>query len=415
VNTNLTLPTMSVMPDDHNGHRQWLTLDWVNGANRAQSLAVKLDWDAHEGGQDGLMANFDGLFQHIWLMGYEAGVNDDRQAREDGYSHGAHPDFPNPFPEHDDRRYTFNDGMAARRDDNDAGQRIEGLIGQAAQLGRDLHTRTSERDEAIERVNQLMNDVSDLQDSLAQVTEQRDAMAESLNSIQRDLITAEVPSVEVFEHGTVTVYRAASNFNVQQWVPDGGTRWESGVLAAELRGAFADAFHAGRNEREGEMRAEMEREAERVRGFDQNIANQARIIQELNATIADYQHDWDVVRDHLLEEAENRNWCSEYDDYARNVNELTRRFDLIVRQKTYNVTVTVSQDVDYSRVDNAASEAGFPISYDVGNSTAEEVRYEFTLEDVPEGQIAAKAEQLRRAIYAVSGINSAEVSWEEAD
>jgi len=411
VNTNAFMPIID-LDADVDGHRSWLSFKWTDGTGAPQQRSVKLDWDAHGGGEDDLQAAFIALSQHCWLMGHEAGVVNARVAGEDGYSHGAHVDFPNPYERTDDRHEAFERGRNRRQLDNESGARIEALNSQRVavqtdrdELRRQLATVTSERDEAIEHCHALAQE-------LVEAQEQRDAIAESAEQ----LATAPMPTVDAFIHG-VTVYRSDSNFNVTHWVPEGDDgEWTNEYLASQLRGAFADAFHRGADEMETSMRAEMEREAERVRGFDQNIANQARIIQEQQATIADYEHDFDIVREALLEEAQNRSWCSEYDDYASGVNARTRRFDLITRSKNWNVTVTVTQTVDYSVVDNAASNFGFPISYDVSGAEATGVDYFFTLEDLSDNQIAARAEELRRVIYNnVSEVSDARVEWEETD
>lgn len=419
MNSNTSIPTFG-LDNDADGISQWLSIDWVDGRGEQQHRSLKLDHEAHDGGYDHIVRKLREMVQHIWLKGYEAGVQGDQVARFDGYSHGAHPDFPNPYEATDGRHEAFAAGMSQRAADNEAGQRIEGLIGQnvaeretSANLQRDLehirglnenqmrtiNTLSSERDEAIE-VN------TSLDQQLKEAREQRDAVAESIESLAGGTT---VPTVWPFAFGA-TINRADSNFNVTHWVPEGDDgEWTTEYLASQLRGALADAHQAGR--------AELETDLANAKIVVEQLQNEKeRVERDMQARIDNLHHDLGIVRDRLLEEAQERNWCSEYDEFARGVNARTVVFDLHVRSHCYEVTVTVSQDVDYGPVDQAAANEGFSISHDMSiRGELPVVDYSFTLEDVAESEIASKAEQLRRAIYAVSGISSASVSYEEAD
>ena len=382
MNTNTTLPIVAINADgDREGHRSFLTFRWDDGNGREDFVGIRLDLTTHEGGQDGLAENVKKVLQHVYLMGYQDGAFADYEAGINGYRDGMVDGIVNPHQNVDARYGSWENGAVRRRNDYDTGQRIEALIGERAR-DRDLHTTqattigelqrniltvTSERDEAIERVQAMEVQIVGLHADIAGVASERDEFLEKLNSLQGDMI------------------RGADGELVTRWAYDSLARQGHILLTS-------------RDERIAALETELTATYGRL----------SYVQEELSAA----DHDARTIADALLNEAEERRWCSEYDDFVNGVNADTNRHKLTVRSQEYDVVVSVSQSIDYTVVDTAASEAGFPISYDVNNAEAE-ATYHFTIECGP-SEISSKAEQLRRAVYSVSGVSSASVEWEEA-
>ena len=73
-----------------------------------------------------------------------------------------------------------------------------------------------------------------------------------------------------------------------------------------------------------------------------------RDVQTLRTRADTYATDFSIVGEALMQEAENRNWCDEYDRFAENVNGHTSLLDLPVREQEYEVVVTGTAIVSWS-------------------------------------------------------------------
>lgn len=81
-----------------------------------------------------------------------------------------------------------------------------------------------------------------------------------------------------------------------------------------------------------------------------------RKIQELTQALEfqqkraeDFLHDLKVLNESLVQEADDRDWCDEYDKFAEEVNEKTRRFDLDTRETDIIIEMTVQVQVSARR------------------------------------------------------------------
>lgn len=69
-----------------------------------------------------------------------------------------------------------------------------------------------------------------------------------------------------------------------------------------------------------------------------------------------YHHDMDLVGSELMQQAINRNWCGQYDDFVNELNS-SLHYELPTRSQDYTVSVTVTFSVNSSDGDSASSEA----------------------------------------------------------
>jgi hypothetical protein len=61
-------------------------------------------------------------------------------------------------------------------------------------------------------------------------------------------------------------------------------------------------------------------------------------IESQQRTITEYCNDGERIAEALLDEAERRSWCSEYDSFVDSVNSSLRRMQLTLREQEYTVT-----------------------------------------------------------------------------
>lgn len=97
-----------------------------------------------------------------------------------------------------------------------------------------------------------------------------------------------------------------------------------------------------------------EQHARVVTGFQERHAN---LTTSSNERIAQLQKHLDTIAQCLLDEAENRNWCSEYDEFADRVNGLLGSEVLLPCSRNYEVTFAVSVTVNARGSDAAQEEA----------------------------------------------------------
>jgi chromosome segregation ATPase len=306
VNTTTILPTINVRDQ---GADRYLTFDWTDGQGHPDSVTLGLaDMHADPTVHADIARNVERVIQHVWLMGYDQGSYEGGEAYANGYSLGGE-DATNPYNGSDQRYHLWGEGSHARRIDNEAGQRIEALTGDRVQvqyerdeLRRQLAAVTAERD-AYER-------------DAVNYREERDALADSLDHVQRDLITATSP-VE----GDETVTRAAYDSLAEQ-----------GRILLESRTARI---------------SELETDVTNARVVVEQVQNDMeRRVRDMQTRIDERDAEWNSHRSGLLEEAERRGWCPEYEAWAKGQNQGKRYFLWELREKEYNVNFTVSYNID---------------------------------------------------------------------
>lgn len=69
-----------------------------------------------------------------------------------------------------------------------------------------------------------------------------------------------------------------------------------------------------------------------------------------------HQRDVTTIGDALMEEANNRDWCTQYDSFVSDLNE-SLHHELPTRSRTYNVEVTITISVNASDYDDAREQA----------------------------------------------------------
>jgi hypothetical protein len=269
----------------------------------------------------------------------------DQEARQNGYSVGGE-DFPVcPYAVNDGRAVTWHEGVQALRMDNESGQRIENLISQHRLMREERDARVAERDALAESIEQLREEDNTVTETIAAIA----------------TAGANVPTVDpIHDTNAVCIYRSDSNFNVQPWGAM-GQDWTSEQLAASLRGALADAFHAGAASVEPQppqpqpaaasaadhaaevetLRERLERVTHERDGLNQNIANQYNQLQEWQRRWDGVMTEWTHISESLLQQAEDRSWCAEYEEWCEKVNSRTRVLKVIARHKTYLVRYSV--------------------------------------------------------------------------
>jgi hypothetical protein len=94
---------------------------------------------------------------------------------------------------------------------------------------------------------------------------------------------------------------------------------------------------------------------------DQQIETLTRLNEEKQNTINNLLHDLEVITDRLAEEAQERDWCSEYETFVDRVNRNMRVFQIPPRSRLYQVTweetyrITVRRSEMVSAVDADAA------------------------------------------------------------
>lgn len=73
-----------------------------------------------------------------------------------------------------------------------------------------------------------------------------------------------------------------------------------------------------------------------------------REVEWSNNRARTYATDFHTVGEALMQEAENRNWCDEYDQFVETVNGQTSLLDLPVREREYEITVTGTAILSWS-------------------------------------------------------------------
>jgi hypothetical protein len=377
VNTNTTLPVVTLTAGVDNP-QQWLDFGWTNGVGERNSVTIGLDMLAHDGGQQGLRDNVWAMLQHVYLMGADAvgGQDDDLVARNE--------------------RQRIRIEQLVRD--------LEHINGLHSNQARTINTMQSQLDEAIESYNTVRRHAESLEETISQrdqailglhrdiagVAEERDAVADSLDQAQvpveaiTNMTEVTVPTVLVVDNAeAVTIYRAGSNFNVGHWGVHGDDGKE--VLAANLRGALADAFHAGQREASqtdssqvqedmceqfrigyanGGQPGAIDRPVEagsrqtmydmgrnaRISDNDMGVRIEA-LISRNTEVINGWQQRWDRMLTEvtrldamMLEQAQRRNWCREFDEFCREVGRVNRIVVLTPRERSYSVTLTVEAE-----------------------------------------------------------------------
>lgn len=138
---------------------------------------------------------------------------------------------------------------------------------------------------------------------------------------ERELIGDEIP-LPTYEQLSVFVREQAAE--IEGLKKQHETLRETYERAAEIRKSEFDQYAANRN-------AEVER-------YQESLASAER-----RATTAKQQHERDIalIGEKLLEEADERGWCEQFDDV---VEELNRKLivELPTRERDYNVQVTIT-------------------------------------------------------------------------
>lgn len=81
-------------------------------------------------------------------------------------------------------------------------------------------------------------------------------------------------------------------------------------------------------------------------------AEKERLERDLSAVInraGTYASDFEIVGDLLMQEAENRGWCDEYDEFVDAANEKTSLLELPTREQDYEVEVEGTATIGWSR------------------------------------------------------------------
>ena len=186
------------------------------------------------------------------------------------------------------------------------------------------------------------------------------------------------------------------------------TEYSAEQVAAYARGLLADAFSAGQAESVGDVAhddtligqlraAEAARTEERdalAESLDQANAREqqleARITHQVERANG-YQGDFNLMAQMLLDEANSRDWCSEYDDFVDRVNSRTTYLDLIHRAKEYTADISVpikftvsSSDDEHDIATNIARAMAYYMAHNNMGDWAFEVNGEGTSENVDE-------------------------------
>lgn len=79
-----------------------------------------------------------------------------------------------------------------------------------------------------------------------------------------------------------------------------------------------------------------------ITDLQQQVERLTRERDQARESAQAYSADFAAVGEALMEEAIQRDWCSEYDEFVDRVNSQTKRLDLPIREQEYEVEVTVS-------------------------------------------------------------------------
>lgn len=85
--------------------------------------------------------------------------------------------------------------------------------------------------------------------------------------------------------------------------------------------------------------------AERIAMLEQSIESLNQQLQSARASLARSAADFEAVADRIKTEAEERDWCSEYDDIVRSVNLQLQMHELYTRAKEYEVSYTITATI----------------------------------------------------------------------
>jgi hypothetical protein len=401
MNTNTTLPTID-------GDATNVSVGWRQGDGTYRVCGFTLSEEEYNvAAVRGWMTE---LVQHTYLMGHEAGVESIDLQPTIARLHEELAEY---------RTAAENDGQTieqlteANRVQN---ERIQQLMQAEARLREQADDLTQSNIDLRRELADLRQDNLAQADALVERTNERDALAESIEAMRQGEAT--VPTVEpVHGERAVTVYRAESNFNVQPWgvMAEGQT---ADQLAAQLRGALADAFHAGRDSMAAEDRQLIESYRETANSDGVRIESLVGQLGRANAErdealrkVDQMLADMDAINDGLNEQAQEHSLCRQYEESLDVINANTRILKLLGRVSDYTVTLEVEMDADYSTVDNRLKDVGFPESYDWSVGRQAEVTYYVTV-NCTSDQIADKADEMRRQVYAMSNVTAVSVEWE---
>lgn len=266
----------------------YVYIGWTMGNGHTRQVGIPVSGDGKEDAAESLID----MVQHVYLMGVESG---------EGIITGIEVD-------------RLDDGM----------QRT------IAQLRQQLSEADTRYASLAEQGRILLESRAE---QIRELTEQRDALADSLHQAQSGILgdegmkdQARREVVQAYQDGYAN---AEDEDAVNPFVMDGDPR--------------RDHWSLGRFNR---------------RQFNDNGQRIEALMGQVRTTREEWQGRWnrmleEVGRlgDLMLAEADRRNWCAEYEGFARSVNDVNTVVTLPMRTKTYTVTFTVEaepSDTEYA-------------------------------------------------------------------
>lgn len=110
------------------------------------------------------------------------------------------------------------------------------------------------------------------------------------------------------------------------------------------------------------------------------VDNQRAQITDLQALQAHHQSDIEIIGEELLEEAERRGWCSDFDGWVDGVNARLTVSELPTREHDYNVTLSYTVDVYVSvtaRSESDAVDQAYESFHEPGEVSYQSVSWDF--------------------------------------
>jgi hypothetical protein len=300
MNTNTTLPVVA-LHHANEGPDRFLAFDWTDGRGDHASVTIGLDMATHDGGQAGLRDNMWALLQHVYLMGVDAA--------------SVEPVDTTELLERNQRQMERIETLV--RD-------LEHVNGLHANQARVITEMRVEHESVVEQGRILLESRAE---QIRELTEERDALARSLDSAQSGIVTlGDEGLVQRARESVVLAY-------------------QDGYANAEQEG-IVNPFEEGDPRQDHWALGQYNR-----RQFNENGARIENLMTQVRTTREEGQARFDRVMvefngiaEALLDEAERRSWCSEYESFVNMVNGRTRTLKLIPRTKTFSVYFTVTAE-----------------------------------------------------------------------
>jgi hypothetical protein len=109
--------------------------------------------------------------------------------------------------------------------------------------------------------------------------------------------------------------------------------------------------------------------------LQQKLHDETRRLDYWKQRFARAETDWNILRDRLTEEANDRDWCAEYDTIINELNGCFTVFELLKRVKSYDVNVTLTAtyyttvSVEASSEDDAREQVDNMDTDDISNNS----------------------------------------------